>query len=161
MTTHSDVCAGGTLPGALAISIEAEALQCDSHLPGNDAVILHSQPGLRAGKPGTVAQAPLQFQLEVCLSHVPVVALICKMFALSFYRGPVMHRQKLYMLLLQVSMGAGGLMTGFDLQGCWVNLLLSKIPVLVVAADDALLACADRVLQHLKKPGISVFPHLV
>lgn len=60
------------------------------------------------------------------------------------------------MLCLQVSMAAEGLTEGFDMQSCWVDLMSSKIPVLVVAVDDALLTCADRVLQHWKKPGTSV-----
>ena len=64
------------MPGGLALSLEAEALQCDSHLPGNDSVILHSQPGLQAGKPGAEAQAPLQLQLAVCPFRVLLVLLI-------------------------------------------------------------------------------------
>ena len=57
--------AGSTLPGALGVCIKAEALQCDSHLPANSSVILHSQPGMRAGKPGADSQAPLHLQLQV------------------------------------------------------------------------------------------------
>ena len=66
---QQSVSAGSTLPGALAISVKAEALQCDSHLPGKSAVILHSQSGVQAGRPGAHLQAPLLLQLEVCQNH--------------------------------------------------------------------------------------------
>ena len=61
------------MPRSLALCIGAEGLQCDSHLPGSHSVILHSQPGLRAGKPGADSHAALQLQLEVCLSHAMYV----------------------------------------------------------------------------------------
>ena len=63
--------------------------------------------------------------------------------------------QEYYTLALQVSMAGGGSKKGFDMQNCWVNLLSAKIPVLVMAVDDPLLTCADRVLHHWKKPGAS------
>ena len=53
--------------------LRAGALQCESHLPGNDSVILHSQPGLREGKPGADMLAPLELHLEVCPPHNVVV----------------------------------------------------------------------------------------
>lgn len=63
--------------------------------------------------------------------------------------------QSCLMLVLQVSMADGGSTKGFDMQKCWLNRLSSKIPVLVVAVDDPLLTCADRILQHWRRPGAS------
>ena len=57
-------------------------------------------------------------------------------------------------------MAGGGSIAGLDLQSCWVNLLSSRIPVLVVAVDDALLTGADRVLHHWKKSGAPLPAHL-
>jgi len=57
--------------------------------------------------------------------------------------------------VLQVSVAEGnGFAEGFTMQKCWVSLLSSRFPVLAVAIDDALLACADRLIEHWRKPGV-------
>lgn len=64
-------------------------------------------------------------------------------------------------LVLQVSMAGGtSFAEGFTMQQCWVSLLSSRLPVLAVAVDDALLACADRLIEHWRKPGVSSFTSL-
>ena len=57
-------------------------------------------------------------------------------------------------IVLQVSMAEGtSAVQGVSLQGSWVNLLSIRLPVLAVAVDDPLLACADRLVQHWSSPG--------
>lgn len=61
-------------------------------------------------------------------------------------------------MLLQVSMAEGASTAqGVSLQESWVNLLSIRVPVLAMAVDDALLACADRLMQHWSTPGVHVF----
>ena len=57
-------------------------------------------------------------------------------------------------------MAGSGSTKGFDMQHSWVNQLSSKVPILVVAVDDALLSSADRVLHTWKKSGASMPPSL-
>ena len=63
--------------------------------------------------------------------------------------------QQWHVLNMQVSVAGDGSFKCFDLQKCWLNLLSSRIPVLLVAVDDPLLTCADRLLQHWRKAGAS------
>ena len=58
-----------------------------------------------------------------------------------------------------MSMAGGGSIKGSDLRYCWVNLLSSNIPVLVLAVDDALLTSAERVFQNLRMSGASMSPY--
>ena len=62
------VIAGTTLPRLLGVSLEAEGIQCDSHLPGASSVLLHSQPHPQTSKQAPRLQAPLHLQLQVCIS---------------------------------------------------------------------------------------------
>ena len=63
--------------------------------------------------------------------------------------------------MLQLSMAEGASAAQeVGLQGSWVNLLSIRVPVLAVAVDDPLLACADRLLQHWTKSGAHVFKSL-
>ena len=45
---------------------------------------------------------------------------------------------------------------GVSLQRSWVNLLSIRVPVLAVAVDDPLLACAERLMQHWSNPGAHI-----
>ena len=66
-----------------------------------------------------------------------------------------------YSTLLQVSMAEGASAAqGVSLQGSWVDLLSIRVPVLAVAVDDPLLACADRLMQHWSTPGAHVLKSL-
>jgi len=63
---HMDVSsAGSVLPGALRVCLRADALQCDSHLPGSSSVVLHSQPCLQAGKQNARPEASLDLEIRV------------------------------------------------------------------------------------------------
>ena len=55
------------LPRLLDVSLAAEGIQCDSHLPGDSSVLLHSQPASQAAKQAPRLQAPLHLQLQVCV----------------------------------------------------------------------------------------------
>ena len=56
--------------------------------------------------------------------------------------------------MLQVSMAEGfSAAQGVSLQGSWMDLLSIRVPVLAVALDDPLLACADRLMQHWSPTG--------
>ena len=61
------VIAGTTLPRLLGVSLAAEGIQCDSHLPGTSSVLLHSQPASQTAKQASQLQAPLHLQLQVCM----------------------------------------------------------------------------------------------
>ena len=68
-----------------------------------------------------------------------------------------MWRGNKRLTLLQVSMAEGvSAAQGVSLQGIWVNLLSIRVPVLAVAVDDPLLACADRLMQHWSTQGVHV-----
>ena len=60
--------AGTTLPRLLGVSVEAEGIQCYSHLPGTSSVLLHSQPASQTAKQASQLQAPLHLQLQVCMT---------------------------------------------------------------------------------------------
>ena len=67
IVNFSFVIAGTTLPRLLGVSLAAEGIQCDSHLPGTSSVLLHSQPASQTAKQASQLQAPLHLQLQVCL----------------------------------------------------------------------------------------------
>lgn len=56
--------------------------------------------------------------------------------------------------LLQVSLMQQGSAEGLGLQRCWIDMLSTKLPVLAVAVDDALLQCAERLVAHWRRPGV-------
>ena len=55
------------LPRRLGVSLAAEGIQCDSHLPGTSSAWLHSQPVSKTAKQASQLQAPLHLQLQVCI----------------------------------------------------------------------------------------------